>query len=351
MVEEERVIIDGSRGEGGGQILRSAIALSVLSHKPVEVVNIRAKRTTPGLRPQHLSTVKALATIFNAHIENVSLGSRRIFFRPREQTLTSLDIDIGTAGSITLLLQAVIPAVSLSGGNLEAKLVGGTDVSGSPTMDYLRRVVLPAYRLLGIEVELEIVRRGYYPKGGGIVKASVKPRKASRPLGLSTAVAREASILSVCSNLQKSVAERQTFAAKEYLTRRSIPVGNMESSHEEAVSPGTAIAIFYVDGRTIFIGGDSIGKRGLPAEKVGEEAAAKFSDEYKLDVPVDHHLADMVVPILACTEGESQFTTSEVTEHLETNLHVARLFTSCEYKAVKEGKTVSVTVSGKRLMI
>ncbi|MBI2185095.1 MAG: RNA 3'-terminal phosphate cyclase [Thaumarchaeota archaeon] len=349
MVEEERVIVDGARGEGGGQILRTSIALSILSRKPVEVINIRAKRSNPGLRAQHLSAVKALAAVFNAYVEDAVLGSKRIYFIPREQKITSLDFDIGTAGSITLLLQAIIPAVSLGGGSIDVKLIGGTDVSGSPTMDYFRNIVLPAYRLLGVEVELEVLRRGYYPKGGGIVKVSVKPRKTSTPLRLGKTPAGASSILSVCSNLPRSVAERQASSAKHYLESRSIHVGNIEIRQEEAVSPGTAITVFQVDGKSIFIGGDNIGRRDLPAEKVGREAAARFTDEYSLGVPVDRHLSDMLVPMLVCTEGESQFLTSEVTGHLETNLRVARMFTSCGYELAREERGVMVRISGKRL--
>ncbi|MEM4340434.1 MAG: RNA 3'-terminal phosphate cyclase, partial [Candidatus Nitrosocaldus sp.] len=149
----EFIRIDGSYGEGGGQILRTAIALSVITKRPIEVFNIRAKRPNPGLRPQHAAAVKILAEVFNARVENVEVGSSMIRFFPGEMesndTSRKKRIDIGTAGSITLVLQALIPAVSISGKRLEMEIVGGTDVKWSPTLDYMRYVVKPAFKALG----------------------------------------------------------------------------------------------------------------------------------------------------------------------------------------------------------
>ncbi len=347
MVGEERIIIDGSLGEGGGQILRTAVCLSSVCGTPVEVVNIRAKRSNPGLRPQHLSAVKALSILFDAQTEGVRIGSSRIFYSPRRQTCTSLEFDIGTAGSITLLLQTIIPAVSLTGGELELKVVGGTDVKFSPTMDYFRHVVLPAYQRLGLEADLEVLRRGYYPVGGGIVKVHAKPRGIQGFLRPSAAGKGKVSVVSVCGRLPRSVAERQASAVEAYLASKWIPLESMQSSVEDSVSPGSSVVAFSVAGGELFAGGDNVGERGKPAEAVGKEAAARFVDEYEASVPVDSHLADMLVPILACTGGESVFRTSRTTTHLETNLHVSRLFTSCEYGLREVDRSTEVMIRGR----
>src|SRR5436305_239912 len=170
--------IDGAYGEGGGQILRSAVSLSAITGKSIEVINIRAKRPNPGLRPQHLHASKALAEIFHARVDNLNVGAERIRFIPKPDKYEGgeLKIDTGTAGSIPMILQTIIPAVALSGKSLSVQITGGTDVKMSPT-DYLRFIVHNAYKTIGINFSLNILKRGYYPKGGGIIQADIGPCK------------------------------------------------------------------------------------------------------------------------------------------------------------------------------
>jgi len=331
MSSNERVIIDGSYGEGGGQILRTSIALSAVKGIPIEIVNIRAKRDNPGLRPQHMGAIKAVASLCNANVDNLEVGSDRITFIPGKMRSTFIKLDVGSAGSITLLLQAVIPSVSLSKVDAELELFGGTDVRWSPTMNYLKEVVLPAYRLLGIDAELQVKRRGYYPLGKGIVRIRIKPAKELKSLNLISSEHPLPSIISVCSKLPRSVAERQLKSAKDYLLNQGINLKDFEIGVEDSISPGSSILIYSVAAQGPFVGGDAIGEKGKPSEGVGKEAAKLFSEEYLSNAPIDRCIGDMLVIFLPFAKGESKFKVSKVTKHLSTNLHIASIFTKCQY--------------------
>ncbi|MCP8303963.1 MAG: RNA 3'-terminal phosphate cyclase [archaeon] len=335
MSSNERIVLDGSFGEGGGQILRTSIALSAVMRMPVEIVNIRAKRANPGLRPQHIGAIKAIASLCNATVDNLKIGADKIRFNPGKMQSTSIRLDIGSAGSITLLLQAVIPSVSLSKVGSELEIIGGTDVRWSPTMNYFTRVVLPAYRLLGIDAQLQVKRRGYYPVGGGIVDVKIKPSKELRPLNLISSKNPLPSIISICSKLPKSIAERQMKAAMNYLSDQGIKPRIFETGVEDAISPGSSVLIYSVGEKGPFIGADAIGEKGKPSEEVGREAAKLFSEEYISNALIDRHLGDMLVPFLPFTKGESKFKVSRVTQHLTTNLYVASIFTKCQYNIDK----------------
>ncbi|MEM2923624.1 MAG: RNA 3'-terminal phosphate cyclase [Candidatus Nitrosocaldus sp.] len=356
MTDMELVRIDGSYGEGGGQILRTAIALSVITKKPIEVFNIRAKRPNPGLRPQHAATVKILAEIFNARVENVEVGSSIIRFMPMEADGTSINsnrnrkkrMDIGTAGSITLVLQALIPAVSISGNRLEMELVGGTDVKWSPTLDYMRYVVRPAFKAIGIEFSVSVEKRGYYPIGGGVVHVSIEPCAGVKALDLLSAPRLDARIVSVCSNLPRHVAERQVAGALVRLEREGVVCAHRSVSLEPAASPGSSILVYCSSGGSSgsdygpFIGGDAIGEKGKRAEEVGASAASKFLESYISNATVDTNLADMLVLPLSLADGKSRYTVSSVSQHLDTNLYIASRITSCRYNIEKDTNGLGV---------
>jgi len=337
-------MVDGSFGEGGGQILRTTLTLSSILKKPVEVYNIRVKRSNPGLRPQHIAAVKVLAAICEAKVENLKIGADWIRFHPGEGAAPSLKFDIGSAGSITLVLTAAIPAASLNKMGCEIELIGGTDVKWSPTLNYFDRVVLPAYRLIGVEGTLEVVRRGYYPRGGGIVKVYVKPSSGLKHLDMVSRELPRPSAVSVCSKLPRSVAERQAKAAFGHLLNRGVDLGSIDIDVEDAVSPGSSILIYSVGVDGPFIGADSIGERGRPAEAVGEEAARLFLEEYSSGAPVDRHMGDMLVTLLFLADGKSMFRVSTVTQHTLTNLHVASSITGRTYK-VEENPDGTATVT------
>lgn len=344
MSEASFLEVDGSFGEGGGQILRTAVSISSILNKPVKVTRIRAKRDKPGLRPQHIAAVKALAEMCGAEVENLRIGAEWISFKPGGSLKSSLKFDIGTAGSVTLVMMAAIPAASLNGVGCNLELIGGTDVKWSPTVDYFRYVVLPAYRLIGLDYAVEVVRRGYYPIGGGVVKIHVKPSEKIRSLNLISKEIPPPSAISLCSNLPRSVAERQVSAAFNYLFRHNVSCRNMKIEVEDTLSPGSSIMLYSVGEDGPFIGADSIGERGKPAEKVGQQVAQLFLKEYASGAPVDRHLGDMLVTPLFFAEGESKFKVSTVTPHMLTDLHLASLLTGRRYRS-ETGKDGTTTVT------
>jgi len=339
--------IDGGFGEGGGQILRTSIALSAITKKPVEVSNIRAKRDNPGLRPQHLTAIKAVASLCEANVENLNVGSSMIRFSPKEMQGGSMKMDVGTAGSITMILQAIIPAVSLANKGADVELIGGTDNRWSPTFDYLRYVVRPAYKILGINFDVNVLKRGYYPAGGGIVKASIEPCSKLNALDMVSAPTVEPKMISVCSSLPKHVAERQIASALSRLQKENVKCNSYSASLEQSHSPGSSILIYSTSDYGPFIGGDSIGERGKRAEEVGAEAADKFLDAYLSNAPIDPHLADMLVLPLSLAEGRSKFVVNKASQHLSTNLYIASKIVNCSYAISRYDSNYIVTVEGK----
>jgi RNA 3'-terminal phosphate cyclase (ATP) len=327
------ISIDGSQGEGGGQILRTAVSLSAITGKPIEVTGIRARRSNPGLRPQHLTGIKILADLFHASVENLKVGSEWIRFTPSDKFEGgSIRVDVGTAGSIPLILLTVVPAVSLSNNSLAIELIGGTDVKASPTIDYLRYVVAKVYRDVGIKFSVIVQKRGYYPKGGGIVQANIEPCKTPCTMELMNSRELEPAIISVCSQLPKHVAERQIVSSLLALDKNGIKCKNYTASLEMSLSPGSSILVYAVSDFGPFIGGDSIGELGKRAEAVGTEAANRFLESNVAKVSVDPFLADMLVLPLALARGKSKYKIARVTEHLITNLKVASLITGCNYR-------------------
>jgi RNA 3'-terminal phosphate cyclase (ATP) len=342
----EPVRIDGSQGEGGGQILRTAASLSVITGRSIEVTSIRAKRDNPGLRPQHMTGIKILADLFHADVENLQVGADWIRFAPSKKFEGgSVKFDVGTAGSIPMILMTVVPPVSLSNKSLEIEITGGTDVRASPTIDYVRYVVAEAYHNIGIKFSVDVERRGYYPKGGGIVKTAIEPCR--EPGTMELLITRDVAprITSVCGQLPRHVAERQTSSALIALEKKGVRCSSYSASIETSVSPGSSILIYSASDFGPYMGGDSIGELGKRAEVVGVEAAERYLESALVQAPVDPFLADMLVLPLALAKGRSKYRIPRVTEHLRTNLQVASQFTGCKYGIEQQGKTHVVTIN------
>ncbi len=337
--------VDGSYGEGGGQILRTAISFSIIQGRPVHINKIRVGREVPGVRPQHAAVLSILRDISGGTLEGGNVGSTEVFFTPDRVENRALKMDLGTAASITLVLQAVVPAVSLSGATLEAELTGGTDVPWSPTSDYFAKVVVPALQRLGIDVEFEVPRRGYYPRGGGRVRAVIHsssslksihiPERKSSPI---------VGVQSRCGMLPRHVAERQAASAVSSLKREGIETGDVEVSTEESSSPGSSLLVSARD-PTCVMGSDAIGARGRPAEEVGEHAAVEFVGAYESGSAVDSHLADMLAPLLCLADGESRLLVPRVTEHLKTSLFLAELFTGSKSFVSPKGRAFLLSIA------
>ena len=346
-LSSDLVKIDGSYGEGGGQILRTAISLSAITGKPVEVCNIRANRTNPGLRPQHLAGIKIIADLFHAKSENLKIGAEWIRFSPSDRFEGgSIKIDIGTAGSIPLILMTVVPAVSLSNNSLQIEVTGGTDVRASPTIDYIKYIVAKSYLSIGPKFSVDVLKRGYYPKGGGLVQCTIKPCKTPGTIELLATRYLEPNIISVCSQLPAHVAKRQISSALIALEKKDIRCSNYTASIETSISPGSSILVYSAADFSLYVGGDSIGERGKRAEAVGTEAAMRFLDSAVVEATVDPFLADMLVLPLALSKGRSRYRVARVTQHLLTNLHIVSEIVRCKYSIKQQGRSFIVTVEG-----
>ena len=343
------ITIDGSYGEGGGQILRSAIALSSITRNPIEIINIRTGRSNPGLRPQHFSSVKAAASICNAEVSNFKIGSTKISFVPKQITTNQIYLDIGTAGSITLLLQTIIPIIVFSNNSFKIKIVGGTDVKWSPTFDYFRNIIVKAFNIVGINIKVQLIKRGYYPKGGGIIEVLIKPSKL-KPFIINEIINNKSvEIKSVVSNLPRFIADRQANSASEILKSKGYKVNSITIEESKSNSPGSSILVYLSNNKNNqFVGYDKIGEKGKPAEEVGKEAAIGFIDENISQTPVDSHLGDMLIPILALIPNQSSYRISKITSHIETNLFISKLITGCNFSIKKyDDNSALVNIKGE----
>jgi RNA 3'-terminal phosphate cyclase (ATP) len=349
--------IDGSIGEGGGQILRSATTISVLTGIPIEVSNIRANRKDSGLKQQHVKTIHLLSEIFNVYAENVKLGAEWIRFNSAKKEKSDIEskfqnntlaMDIGTAGSIPLLLQSLIPAIAISKRDLKIRLIGGTDVKYSPTIDYVQYVLRDAFSRIGIVFDLEVQKRGYYPKGQVIVDVDIK--KVSEDLhsiDFCNFKDTEPSIISTASNLPRHVPERQIEYAITTLEKKGIKHFKHKSALENASSPGSSILIYSSSESGIYLGSDAIGEKGIKAETIGYNAATRFISNYESRVCIDSNLADMLVLPLSFVKGTSRFKVSEITQHLATNLDLIKLIVGISYQIEKvTEREYIVTVKG-----
>jgi len=334
-------------GEGGGQILRTSISLSAVTGKPVEVTNIRAKRQIRGLRPQHMTAIRIIADLFHADLENLQLGAEWISFAPSDKFKGgSIKVDIGTAGSIPMILMAVVPAVSLSGKELKLEITGGTDVKASPTIDYIKHVVAPVYATIGIKFSVDVLRRGYYPKGGGIVRSTIGPCRSASTLSLLSTGEVAPSMISVSGMLPAHVTERQISSAMVALEKKGIRCKTYTAQIETSLSPGSSILIYSWSAFGPYVGGDSIGEVGKSAETVGVDAADRYLESSLVGATVDPFLSDMLVLPLALAEGVSKYRIARVTEHLLTNLKVASQLVGCKYSIERQGKTYIVSIEG-----
>jgi len=318
----EWVEIDGSHGEGGGQVLRTAVALSAITGRAVRITKIRAGRPNPGLRPQHLHGILALKELSGARVKGAEVGSAELEFVPGEMRTRRIRVPIKTAGSITLVLQALLPAMAFVGGSFE--ISGGTDVPWSPPVDYLRHVALFALKKMGINGEIKVKRRGHYPRGGGLVVGSVEPWEERKPLvALKWAKIERFAGISHATNLPAHVAERQAKAAEERLRASYSAPTKIEREVSRSLGPGSGIVV-WAETEGLRLGGDALGKRGKPAEKVGREAADELLNALKSRAAVDGFLGDQLIPFLAFAGGE--IGVAEITNHLITNVWVVERF-------------------------
>ncbi|MEF8757442.1 MAG: RNA 3'-terminal phosphate cyclase [Halobacteriales archaeon] len=335
--------LDGS--EAGGQFLRTALALAALDGDPLEIEGIRGARSTPGLRPQHLTAVRLLSEICDAEVEGASEGSTDVTFRPDEIRGGRYAVDVGTAGSLTLLFDAVLPLATRLDEPLAVTATGGTDVKWSPTMAYFRRVKLPLLREYGLQAAVEVDRRGFYPAGGGEATLWLAP-SAIDPIDLTdrgTPTAARVDSTATIDLADASVAERQADAVVEGLDGNDLPelpVVERTVRSVDADSAGSAV-LLRIDTETGVAGFDALGEKGKPAEDVGRAAADAARDFLATDAAVDRHMGDQLAVFVALAGGRVRIPAAP--DHLRTSVDLLLAF---GYEASVEGTDAAPTLVG-----
>ena len=337
--------VDGSHGEGGGQLLRMAVALSALTETPVRVVRIRAGRPAPGLAAQHVTAIHAIAALCAAESTGVAVGASSIEFRPGKLTPGRLSFDVGTAGSVTLVLQALLPVAAATAGPVHVHLVGGTDVRWSPPIDYFSRVFLALLRSLGAHIDAEVPRRGYYPRGGGLVDAVIEPTRTWSPFRNPEASGtRRVRGIAHVSNLPEDVPKRMAHAAFRRLHGiADVKIEQRVYHGEDAIGQGGAL-VLWAETDAGLLGADSLAERGKSSERVGEEAAASLGAEIESRTTLDLHLADQLLIYLARADGPSEFRVRAVSGHMETMMWLIPQFVPCRFAVAREAGGWKVSV-------
>lgn len=337
--------VDGSHGEGGGQLVRMAIALSAITATPVRIERIRAGRPNPGLAAQHATAIAAIGKLCGAEVTGLEVGSSTIEFQPGKLGGGRFSFDVGTAGSVTLILQALLPVASAAPGPVRVRLVGGTDVRWSPPIDYFARVFLPIVRSLGARIDLEVLRRGYYPRGGGIVEAAIEPTPAWSPFVVPEPgpIQRVRGIAHV-ANLPEDIPKRMKHAAIRRLHGLSdVKVEERVYHGDDAIGQGGALVLWAETDATL-LGSDALAERGKSSERVGEEAAVSLRREIESEATLDVHAADQVLVYLARANGPSRLRVREVSGHLDTMMWLLPKFLTCRFSVSRERAGSRVTV-------
>jgi len=338
--------IDGSFGSGGGQIIRTAVGLSAITGKQCRIFSIRSGRPQPGLKAQHLKGIEAVAKLCNAELSGAKIGSTEVEFNPKEIKTKHLKVDVGTAGSVTLVLQALLIPAAHATGPARLEITGGTHVKWSPTTGYFRHVFSEYMKKMGIVLESETAKYGYFPKGGGMIRVKVNPAKNIKPISIEERgrpVLTEAWSNASRELIRPGVCERQTKGAERW-TR----IDKRSSKYVPSTSIGSSITIASVFENCV-LGSSALGERGKSAELVGEEAGKALEKELAGKSTVDSHMADQIIPYmaLAAENGQSTIIALELTEHTRTNIWVTEKFLGVKFdvKDVSGGVRISVKPS------
>lgn len=337
--------IDGSYGSGGGQVIRTAAGLSAVTQKSCKIMNIRAGRPKPGLAAQHLKGIEAVASLCNAKPEGASIGSTIITFEPNEIDNQHLDIDVGTAGSVTLVLQALLIPSIHANKPIEFRITGGTHVNWSPTTGYFRHVFSEYMKVMGVEITSSTEKYGYFPKGGGAIKVTVNPPKNGiRPINITARgkhVVTEAWSNANRELIRPGVCERQIKGAERWT---KIDKRNSKYVPSDCIGSSISLAASF---ENCWLGASSIGERGKSAEFVGEEAGKLLQNELNTKATVDNHMADQILPYmaLAAEKGQSVIIAPEITDHIKTNIWVIEKFLPVKFITEEVEKGIKISCS------
>ncbi len=322
--------IDGSYGSGGGQIVRTAAALACITGKSVRIFNIRAKRPKPGLMPQHLFGIRALAELCGGSLEGDYPGSTEVKFYPGEEFKKSVEVSIPTAGSVGLVLQTLFLPSSIRGAEIKIK-GGATFGKFAPPIPYIQRILLPVLSRFGFEAEVRVERHGFYPKGGAELEVSVG-RWSPEPIEMvDRGSLNGIKVISVASSSLRGVADRQVEGSKKILEKLGRVTAECE--YPESVCPGSGIVVAG-DYENSALGSDALGEPGKRAEIVGREAAEKFLKFHESGAALDRHAADQIIPFLALSGG--RVSVAEITNHCLTNIWVTEKFLGAKFEVTGE---------------
>jgi len=319
--------IDSGYGEGGGQLCRCAMALAAITGRPIHLENIRARRARPGLKAQHLTALQAVAAVSCGELEGGELGATEIRFRPGPITGGDYHFMVGTAGSVTLVLQAVLPVALHAERHCRITITGGTDVKMAPPVDYLRLVFLPWLARMGAGVRLDSVRHGYYPRGNGAVSLTVSPSPRLNPL-VAERPGRLRLIrgLAHVARLPLHIPERMAAAAAALLTGFGpIQIETRVLPDAEAFGTGGAL-VLVAERETSLLGAAAVAERGVPAEKLGAEAGHSLRAELEAGAAMDIHAADQLLIYAALTRGPSRFAVRQISRHARTVMWLIERF-------------------------
>ncbi len=338
--------IDGSLMEGGGAVLRVSAALSAVTGKPVRIFNIRKGRPQPGLRNQHLEGLKALAELCRAELKGAREGSTGIEFVPGKMRPGKFSITLSTAGSIGLVFQVLKLPACMAGGKTEIHIQGGATFGRfAPPVPYTQNVLLPVLEKMGCRAEIEVLRHGFFPRGGARVRMSFQPCSEFKPLTLRRKGTPEVKGVSIASfHLRKArVAERQSSSAKEFLLKNLGAEPQIESQYVDADCPGSGLVLWTPEGG---VGADSLGERGKPAERVGKEAAESLTRTIQSGASVDEHLSDQILLFMALANGKSSVTAPRLTGHTRTNIEIIRKFLPAKFSLTEKGNLFRIECQG-----
>ena len=339
--------IDGSHGEGGGQLVRTAVALSAVTGKAIRIVNARVKRGNPGLAPQHLAAVRAVAEICTANTESLDLRAVSFTFSPRRLKGGTYRFDVGTAGSVTLVLQALMPALLASGEPADVVVTGGTDIRLAPPADYLSEVMARHLARMGARLRFSIPRRGYYPRGGGEIAVEIFPGTLRAMKLPAPGTLRRLEGAAHVANLPAHIAERMRSATLDGLGpfARSAQIATRVLGSAEATGRGGSVAAWAETEHTV-LGAARVAQIGVRAETLGEAVGTELRADLEAGVTVDRFAADQLLVYLALAGGESSFTARELTSHAETAMWLIERFLPVKFTAERAGAVCRIGVAG-----
>ena len=335
------ITIDGAQGEGGGQVLRTALTLSMLTQQPIELINIRANRQKPGLMRQHLTSVLAAQTICDAAVEGAELGSSHIRFQPKQVKAGQYQFAIGTAGSTVLVCQTIMPVLALANGISTVTFEGGTHNGMSPSLCFFKESYLPILNAMGVQSDIEVSQLGFYPAGGGKWQIKINPTKQLKPFKIGKAPdvgqlnTDNTKLAGFVSQLPDSIAMREMNAAKKAL---NWPNADCQINHVQSPGPGNSLQIkIQSQSHTHLF--EVVGELGTSAENIAKRCAGRVKAFLKSNSQVEHYLADQLLVLMALA-GSGSFTTSKPSLHTLTNAQVIQQITKKEINIQQESEHV-----------